>query len=112
MTQAPTFSARAAFLLLPLTLQSMPLSASEPAPATTPVTARTWLNAQSSGSQASPHKQTLSGPIMSGVYQKMRKQLSSGKGNSEAGSSASNDASGNKDNPLGDLGQVLGNTKP
>jgi Protein of unknown function (DUF3613) len=112
MTQAPTLSARAAVLLLPLTLLSMPLSASEPAPATTPVTVRTWLNAQSSGSQASPRKQTLSGPIMSGIYQKMRKQLSSGKGSPEASSPTDNDASGNNDNPLGDLGKVPGNTKP
>lgn len=112
MTKKALLVARTACLLLPLTLLSMPLAASEPAAPASPVTARTWLNAQSSGSQASPQKQTLSGPIMSGVYQKMRKQLSGSKGSTEAGASTDNDASGDKDSPSGDLGKVLGNTKP
>lgn len=112
MTRIHELPARAACLLLPLALLSMPLAAAEPATAPAPVTARTWLNAQSSGAQASPHKQTLSGPIMSGVYQKMRKQLSSSKASKDAGTSTDNEASDDKDKPMGDLGNVLGNTKP
>jgi len=77
-----------------------------------PITARTWLGHQASGTMASSHKQTLGGPIMSSVYQKMRKQLSGGKSSTEAGASTENETSGDKDNALGDLGKALGNAKP
>ena len=112
MTTTRQLAARTACLLAPLMLLNAPATAAPPE-APPAVTARTWLNAQASGTQASAHKQTLSGPIMGGVYQKMRKQLASGKDSGEASASSEDDNTADtKGNPLGDLSKVLGNTKP
>jgi hypothetical protein len=78
--------------------------------ATASITARTWLDTQASGSMASPHKQTLNGPIMSRVYQHLLKQLS-GKGNASGDANAESD-SDNKNNAAGDLLKGLGDLKP
>lgn len=74
---------------------------------------RTWLDAQASGTQASSHRQTLNGPAMSRVYQRLLTQLG-GKGQgAEGGGDASSDLDADtKSNPASDLLKGLGALKP
>jgi hypothetical protein len=74
------------------------------------ITARTWLDTQASGAMASPNKQTLNGPVMSRVYQRLLQQLS-GKGGAsgEAVSDADPDSKGNA---AGEMLKNLGGLKP
>jgi hypothetical protein len=73
-------------------------------------TARTWLDTQASGAMASPHKQTLNGPAMSRVYQRLLQQLS-GKGNASGDATTDTDAD-SKNNPASDLLKGLSALKP
>jgi hypothetical protein len=76
---------RYVFLLLPLVL-SMPLQAEEQANTVANEqsgiaqpeigdSTKAWLEMQSSGSQASAHKQTLSGPVMDNIYGRYRESF-------------------------------------
>jgi hypothetical protein len=94
------------------------LTQAAPAPAVTDtrapdaITARSWLQAQAGGTLAGPHKQTLNGPAMSRIYQRLLKQLSGkGGGSGDAGTASDSDSEA-KDNPASDLLKSLSGTKP
>jgi hypothetical protein len=75
-------------------------------------TARSWLQAQAGGTMATPNKQTLNGPAMSRIYQRLLKQLSGkGGGSGDAGAAPDSDAEA-KDNPASDLLKSLSGAKP
>jgi Protein of unknown function (DUF3613) len=75
-----------------------------------PITARTWLDLQASGSLASPSKQTLNGPAMSRIYQRFLLQLS-GKDKAAGDASTETDANG-KGGASDDLVKGLSASKP
>lgn len=55
----------------PASSSNTKLTVIEPQPLT-----KTWLELQRSGSQASPHAQTLSGPVMQNVYERYKESFS------------------------------------
>ncbi len=105
MKTHPSLISRVACTLVAVAgLSAITAFAAEPeAPA--PVTARTWLNAQTSGTLASPHQQKLSGPVMTLVHQKLLRQLGSGK---TSGAGSTGNGGDSKDKSSGDLSKALG----
>lgn len=95
----------------PTATTAAPISPAPEGPIST--NARFWLDTQASGTLASPHKQTLNGPAMSRVYQRLLRQLSGkSQGAGDSTESASDADADSKSNPAGDLLKGLSALKP